>query len=680
MKQLKRNSFIMVSHLIAVILAAVMMMGSASPAFALSYPSGTAYKEPVMVSLGDSYSSGEGVEPYYYSGREDRFSQPDWLAHRSRLSWPGKLQVPDQAGNRLVMSQNKAYYNNKTKSYDSYSKNNWYFVASSGAVTGSLRGTQGKSFDHDPSKESPLERGSYTLDNQLKVFDSIRPGTTDYVTMTIGGNDAHFADVFVYAAFQASFINVNGIDDYLNSIWNEFYNGDNSIKNRLIRAYNDVHNAAGKQANILIAGYPKILPKNGFIIFSAKESDSINNAIVGLNREMKGIVESLKSDEFKIHFVSVEEAFEGHEIYTGTYISYINGIQFAGAEDLEHAQVISSGSIHPNKRGVKAYADCVQRCIDQIEAEKEQNGTAEPVSTETQPLTADFYCESGAVQTQTGMGTEIPIAISTNASMKACTLHFEYDSEAVQIRSVSSADLCEDSISDTIGESDNRFDVTWSSTDSSVDNGTLFYINATALKAGETVIHVSAAQEDISDKCNRALPAHCEDITIQSVKGTVTLTADLSAFEDLGGAQIDTLPTSLCTLDSAGESLTAQTDLAIALTTYGTQAQLCLSKPGYTRLHINIAHLRAGQTVDMTAALRQAAAESRLMCPGDVNGDGCITLADISRLLASDLYGAPAGTTALPADVNGDGVLSLDDIAVMLRADTYGAADRTVTI
>ena len=42
----------------------------------------------VIVSLGDSYSSGEGIEPFY--GQEEEMEvkcqNPDWLAHRSEKS------------------------------------------------------------------------------------------------------------------------------------------------------------------------------------------------------------------------------------------------------------------------------------------------------------------------------------------------------------------------------------------------------------------------------------------------------------------------------------------------------------------------------------------------------------------------------------------------------------------
>ena len=53
----------------------------------------------IVVSLGDSYSSGEGIPPFYgqKSGKlfdkslEERANDERWLAHRSTSSWPGRL-------------------------------------------------------------------------------------------------------------------------------------------------------------------------------------------------------------------------------------------------------------------------------------------------------------------------------------------------------------------------------------------------------------------------------------------------------------------------------------------------------------------------------------------------------------------------------------------------------------
>ena len=46
-----------------------------------------------MVSLGDSYSSGEGIEPFYGQNEStaDKVKNQDWLAHRSEKVGPEDL-------------------------------------------------------------------------------------------------------------------------------------------------------------------------------------------------------------------------------------------------------------------------------------------------------------------------------------------------------------------------------------------------------------------------------------------------------------------------------------------------------------------------------------------------------------------------------------------------------------
>ena len=50
-------------------------------------------RDYVIVSLGDSYSSGEGNEPFYKQDKPvmDKIHEPDWLAHRSQIAWSGLL-------------------------------------------------------------------------------------------------------------------------------------------------------------------------------------------------------------------------------------------------------------------------------------------------------------------------------------------------------------------------------------------------------------------------------------------------------------------------------------------------------------------------------------------------------------------------------------------------------------
>lgn len=54
----------------------------------------------IIVSLGDSYSSGEGIEPFFGQDEEIsmKINNEDWLAHRSERSWSSLLTLPDVEG------------------------------------------------------------------------------------------------------------------------------------------------------------------------------------------------------------------------------------------------------------------------------------------------------------------------------------------------------------------------------------------------------------------------------------------------------------------------------------------------------------------------------------------------------------------------------------------------------
>ena len=76
----------------------------------------------VIVSLGDSYSAGEGLDDYYDSelSLDKKVKSQDWLSHRSRTSWPGQLTLADPSKNKIIMNTRR--------------NENWYFAAMSSAV------------------------------------------------------------------------------------------------------------------------------------------------------------------------------------------------------------------------------------------------------------------------------------------------------------------------------------------------------------------------------------------------------------------------------------------------------------------------------------------------------------------------------------------------------------------
>lgn len=332
----------------------------------------------IVVSLGDSFSSGEGIPEFYDQNKElkDKVKSQDWLAHRSKESWPGRLKV---SGINGTLAENKDFY--------------WYFEAVSGAVTANMLSTQEKEYD----KEGGNKRYKDTvyLPPQLDVFDELGANKADYVTLTLGGNDAGFTDVITSAALgstyaenarksnfvietltDVAYVNFSGLQDKINKTWEKFYTSG-GIRSDLLRAYQDISNKAGEQAKIIVAGYPLLLSAEGKgALFSKEEATIINGAVHNFNFEIKKIVEECKSNGMKICFVSVEEAFAGREAYTGEG-AFINELVWgAQSEDLKDIKItnipgaiVSAYSMHPNWDGAKSYTECVQRKIEQLEAD-----------------------------------------------------------------------------------------------------------------------------------------------------------------------------------------------------------------------------------------------------------------------------------------------------------------------
>ena len=312
----------------------------------------------VVVSLGDSYSSGEGIEPFYGQEKDifQKWHDEDWLAHRSTKSWPSQLEIPGMEG---ITGDYKADLVDKSSKYK------WYFQATSGAETKHI-------LTEDFTKEVYQTRlsnwiagepdASQKLKPQISVFDEIQ-GEVDYVTVTIGGNDMGFADVIRNCVVYSSYVDPNALDNFIDKKWNDYYTSvmpfNTSIKQKIKRTYQTIAEKAGPTSQIIVAGYPKLLNKAKRRVFiSGDEVEKINENVSKFNDELNKNVGECKADNINISFVDVEQAFEGHEAYSDD--PWINAIiPLAKAQDLNSYSLTSAYSMHPNEKGAEAYAKCV---------------------------------------------------------------------------------------------------------------------------------------------------------------------------------------------------------------------------------------------------------------------------------------------------------------------------------
>ena len=356
----------------------------------------------IMVSLGDSYSSGEGIEPFYGQSAEisKRVKDQDWLAHRSKNSWPGMLKF---SSDDEPMSKKK--------------DTNWFFRASSGATTDNMTQPQNKDYDRESQK------GSEEIDPQLSIFDELGNKKVDYVTLTLGGNDADFVGIITDVVVGSTYLNLSGLSDKINNTWKEFYKKD-GIQDKLVNSYKKISDKAGAQAQIIVAGYPRLLDETGKGFFvSQKEAEWVNSAVSNFNNAIEVTVNRCREAGIKISFVSVESAFKGHGAYSKN--PYINEVYFGPktkSQDLKAFDITSAYSMHPNYNGACAYARCVQAKIDELESNRPSDAAL--------PLERDVVLVLDASGSMEGT----PLNETKKAATKFVDTVFEqsakYDSEA----------------------------------------------------------------------------------------------------------------------------------------------------------------------------------------------------------------------------------------------------------
>ncbi|MGH3502237.1 MAG: SGNH/GDSL hydrolase family protein [Nocardioidaceae bacterium] len=229
---------------------------------------------PSMVGLGDSYASGVGTRTYY-----------DDSGSCQRSPYAYAVLDAERVGADLS------------------------FVACSGATT------------------------STVLDNQLGALSS----ATDYVTLTVGGNDAGFVDVITSCAPPWWASDCDGaIDDAQQFI-------TDTLPGRL-DTVDDAISSAAPNATVVVVGYPRLFNGedcNAGTWFSPHEESRLNATADLLDSTI-----AAAANAHGFSYVDPRSAFTGHAICGSP--EWINGLSSPITE-----------SYHPNRSGQTGYADLV---------------------------------------------------------------------------------------------------------------------------------------------------------------------------------------------------------------------------------------------------------------------------------------------------------------------------------
>jgi lysophospholipase L1-like esterase len=256
-----------------------------------------------LLALGDSYSSGQGAGLY-----ERGTTGHGNTCFRSPLAWPQLLRT------RLGLAR-----------LDS--------LACNGAVTAEVL--------YSDVKRKQKERKTSQV-ARIK-------GDPDIITITIGGNDAHFADVLGKCASPLG----SCVRRYVKRSGDVIEGWIHSLAKRLPDVYLGIKGKAPR-ARVVVVGYPRIFPSDpeertgncavwGFI--SPREAGYLNEKGHSLNAAIERA-----ASRAGVEFIDVADAFDGRELRCHAK-SYVN--QFR----LGHIWQ----SFHPNPDGYARLAAVVQK-------------------------------------------------------------------------------------------------------------------------------------------------------------------------------------------------------------------------------------------------------------------------------------------------------------------------------
>ena len=339
---------------------------------------------PIVVTMGDSYASGEGIEPFYDQDDPYKFWNQDWVGHRSMKSYSGQLVIGGYQLNSLKATPawgvTSLGYNSYMFSDDEYTNDGtWFFVAASASsIDNVYGGTDGDSMlyrgvSHPGNELTGSVSYSAYWAPQISVFDYINAkygeNSTDYVILNVSGVDFGLVQSMVVAAFTNSRTSLSA----LNLTINGFKSGWN-ITNRdhYIDMVNAIIEAAGPQVKIIAVGYPLLFDGAGEDSnISSTEMTMLDNYMTWIDAQLKGCADEINASGFdNFYYVSTLDLFKGHGMNSAD--SYLVPIIFeAQDEDIDHSlimQYVSPYTLHPNEKGATVIAAEVQKLIDKIEA------------------------------------------------------------------------------------------------------------------------------------------------------------------------------------------------------------------------------------------------------------------------------------------------------------------------
>ncbi len=306
-----------------------------------------------LVVLGDSYSSGEGAGDYLRESADDGLNGPAYRngCHRSRKAWSRQAVLPGST----VSVGTRA---------DSFSSDlDYHLLACSGAETENLL----------PAGSGVANAFGETGRGQYREVSQLDKGyldeNTTTVALTIGGNDAHFAEVMRICTAQTP----GPLDDcsQVDNPWGMFGPLQmavpeligTKVKDSIAIATREIH-ARAPNARIVLMGYPHLFPLRGSsqcltVGLSGPELTWLNEMSDRLNWAIHETATTLAGSGLNIAYSDPRDELELNNACTRSDADNetIHRVVLGKAAGEDPSALVSAQSFHPKASGALYYGD-----------------------------------------------------------------------------------------------------------------------------------------------------------------------------------------------------------------------------------------------------------------------------------------------------------------------------------
>jgi hypothetical protein len=310
-------------------------------------------KPYTYVAIGDSYSSGEGVEPY---------------EHNSDFEWKGqgnRCHRSYQAFSKLARRPGGPPMSTGSEGTGPYE---YHLLACAGSTTPGLTDAAVDKPGENVGENTPWSRTVWPFGERQALERGFVDADTDLVTVTIGGNDAGFTDVIkgctlntgsclksdFYLTRSTGRVDPKPLIEYEPRIVGTL------MPPKLRTVYQKIRELA-PNAQIVVLGYPRLFAPKAtrgpceLVALGPEEVDWLNEIADLLGRTISNVVADLARTDPKIRYVDVNPNFEWHRL-----------CEASGPDDAwiyEPEIPVNSGAFHPTLDGQRAYQAALEAVL-----------------------------------------------------------------------------------------------------------------------------------------------------------------------------------------------------------------------------------------------------------------------------------------------------------------------------